>query len=202
VDPARLGRWLDTFAARHGGYAVDPVPGGLRVRAYDGELAELRTPPGAPDRPDLAGFLAEAGQPRRLALLLVRRGGTAVGVALGERLLVSKVHTGYVQGRTAAGGWSQHRFARRRDNQARAAAGDAADLAVRLLLPDIEQLAAVLGGGDRRSVEAVLADARLAPVRQRLDERFLDVPDPRLAVLQDAVRAARRVHIRLTAPAN
>ncbi|MGW0243639.1 Vms1/Ankzf1 family peptidyl-tRNA hydrolase, partial [Micromonospora chalcea] len=32
-----------------------------------------------------------------------------------------------VQGRTAAGGWSQQRFARRRDNQAKAALGDAAE---------------------------------------------------------------------------
>jgi peptide subunit release factor 1 (eRF1) len=56
-------------------------------------------------------------------------------VADGGRLTASKVDRQYVQGRTAAGGWSQQRFARRRDNQARAAAADGVDLVVRLLLP-------------------------------------------------------------------
>ena len=42
----------------------------------------------------------------------------------------SKLDTSYVQGRTAAGGWSQQRFARRRVNQAKAAAEEAADIAV------------------------------------------------------------------------
>ena len=40
------------------------------------------------------------------------------GVAEGDRLVASKVDSYYVQGRTAAGGWSQQRFARRRENQA------------------------------------------------------------------------------------
>ena len=53
-----------------------------------------------------------------LAVVLVRRGGYAVGVASGDRLTAHKVGTRYVQSRTAAGGWSQQRFARRRANQA------------------------------------------------------------------------------------
>ena len=54
-----------------------------------------------------------------MVLLLLRRGGYGVGRASqGGALAASKVGTRYVQSRTAAGGWSQHRFARRRDNQA------------------------------------------------------------------------------------
>ena len=102
----------------------------------------------------------------------------AVGVAEGADLVVSKVDTRYVQGRTAAGGWSQHRFARRRDNQAKAALGDAADLAVRLLLPEAATLAALVCGGDRRAVDTVLADRRLAPLVPLRAERLLDVPEP------------------------
>jgi Actinobacteria/chloroflexi VLRF1 release factor len=196
VDPERLVRWLAGFGERHGGYAAD----GVTLVASDGARAVLAAPPGVPRVGDVDELVALAAAPRRLGLLLARRGAVAVGVASGTRLEVSKVDTRYVQGRTAAGGWSQQRFARRRDNQARAAAGDAADLVARLLLPVADGLAAVVTGGDRRAVDAVLADLRLGPVAARRAERFLDVAEPRLAVLEAAVRQARTVRIRLTEP--
>jgi hypothetical protein len=115
-------------------------------------------------------------------------------------LTVSKVDSHYVQSRTAAGGWSQQRFARRRDNQAKAAAGDAAHLAVRLLLPAAGTLDALVTGGDRRTVETILADRRLAPLVPLVSDRFLDVPEPRHAVLEAAVAAAREVRIHITDP--
>ncbi len=108
VDPDRVARWVAGFADR---------------------------PPGSSPATDLAGFVAAVTLPHRLGLLLVRKGAVAVGIAEGERLPVHKVDTRYVQGRTAAGGWSQQRFARRRDNQTKAALADAVELAVRLLLP-------------------------------------------------------------------
>jgi hypothetical protein len=129
--------------------------------------------------------------------VLARRASVAVGIAEGERLVSSKVDSSYVQGRTAAGGWSQHRFARRRENQAKAAASAAADIVARLLLPEVDRLDAVVTGGDRRAVDAVLADPRLAPVAALRSERFLDVPEPRQAVLANAVDAARAVRIRV-----
>ncbi len=197
VDPARLSRWLAGFAQRHGAYATAPVPDGVRLWAVDGTLAECQRPPGAPVTTELDAFVAAAAQPRRIGLLLARRGGVAVGIASGNALEVSKVDSRYVQGRTAAGGWSQQRFARRRENQARAAAADGADVAARLLLPAVDGLAAVVTGGDRRAVDAILADARLAPVTALRSERFLAVGEPRLAALAGAVRQARAVRIRL-----
>src|SRR5439155_9889906 len=137
--------------------------------------AECLAPPGAAGATDIDGFVASAAEPRRLGLLLARRGGVAVGIASGAALAVSKVDSRYVQGRTAAGGWSQQRFARRRGNQAKAAAGEAADLVARLLLPEVGRLAAVVTGGDRRAVEAVLADPRLVPVAALRSPRFLTV---------------------------
>src|SRR5205807_4233163 len=122
------------------------------VRAFDGAVAECHPAPGAPLAHDLDDLVAQSLAERRIGLLLARRGGVAVGIAAGDALEVSKVDSRYVQGRTAAGGWSQQRFARRRENQARAAATDAADLAVRLLLPAVDRLAAVVTGGDRRTV--------------------------------------------------
>jgi hypothetical protein len=200
VDPARLSRWLAGFAQRHGPYEAAAVPEGLRLVAADGALAECHAPPGAGTATDVDGFVAEATRARRIGLLLARRGGVAVGIAVGDDLEVSKVDSRYVQGRTAAGGWSQQRFARRRENQARAAAGDGADIAVRLLVPAAAGLAAVVTGGDRRAVEAILADPRLAPVAALRADRFLTVAEPRLAALEGAVRQARSVLIRLVDP--
>jgi hypothetical protein len=209
VDPARLRRWLDGFAERHGGYAAQTTGTGVRLDASDGSVAELEPPPGVVSSPGadgtdgtdgtdaLAALVASAELPRRLGLVLARQSAVAVGIADGERLLVSKVDSSYVQSRTAAGGWSQHRFARRRENQAKAAAGVAADIVARVLLPELGRLAAVVTGGNRRTVDAVLADARLAPLAALRSERFLEVPEPRLAVLERAVPSARAVMIRI-----
>ncbi|MFD6695132.1 acVLRF1 family peptidyl-tRNA hydrolase [Micromonospora aurantiaca (nom. illeg.)] len=195
VDPGRVARWVEGFTGRHGPPTTTAQEYGLLLTAPDGATAELHTPPGASASPDVPGFVASATAARRLGLLLARKGAVAVGVADGTDLVVSKVDTRYVQGRTAAGGWSQQRFARRRDNQAKAALGDAAELAVRLLLPEAGTLAALVCGGDRRAVDTVLADRRLAPLAALRAPRLLDVPEPRHAVLVAAVAAARAVHI-------
>jgi hypothetical protein len=200
VDPPRLVRWLAGFADRHGPYEATLDGGVMRLVAADGALAECHPPPGTGPAAGEAAFVGEALKARRIGLLLARRGGVAVGIAAGDALEVSKVDSRYVQGRTAAGGWSQQRFARRRENQARAAAADGADIAVRLLVPAAAGLAAVVTGGDRRAVDAILADARLAPVAALRTERFLTVAEPRLATLEGAVRQARTVQIRLVEP--
>jgi hypothetical protein len=197
VDPARLARWLDGFAERHGRPEVSAEEYGIRLVGADGTVAECHAPPGAPQPPDLAALVAGAQQTRRIGLLLARQGAVALGIAEGERLTTAKVDTFYVQSRTAAGGWSQQRFARRRANQARAAAGAAADLAARILLPAAGGLAALVTGGDRRTVDTVLADRRLAPLAALRAPRLLDVPEPRHAVLVEAARRARAVRIRL-----
>lgn len=83
-----------------------------------------------------------------LGIILVRRGGYAVGLAHGDRLTAHKVGTRYVQSRTAAGGWSQQRFARRRANQADGLVGAVAEHAVRLLgTPGVSQTPEVSSSG-------------------------------------------------------
>ncbi len=88
-----------------------------------------------------------------------------------------------MQGRTKAGGQSQQRFARRRDNQARQAYEAAADHAARILGNGTLQ---VVAGGDHAAVEEVLADPRLR--RVSVVGPWLAVPDPRRGVLEQAVR--------------
>jgi hypothetical protein len=218
VDPERLPGWLGGYGRRHGGYTVaewvdgaraGSVAPGLSLVAVDGTVAECYPPPGArlPEAVeslgavDALGVLLEATQePRRIGLLLARQASVAVGVASGAELVSSKVDTSYVQGRTAAGGWSQQRYARRRANQAKAAATDAADVAVRVLLPGLDSLAALVTGGDHRAVDAVLADKRLEPLLPLRVERFLTVAEPRHIALEAAVRQARAVRIRVIDP--
>jgi hypothetical protein len=197
VDPARLPRWLDGFADRHGTASVAPAGPVLVLTGTDGTSAELHPPPGADGARDLAGFVAAAQAPRRLGLVLARKAAAAVGVADGDQLVSSKVDSWYVQSRTAAGGQSQQRFARRRGNQAAAAAGRAADIVARLLLPVAGSLVAVVTGGDRPTVETILADPRLARLAELRAERHLPVATPNLAVLREAVATARAVRIRL-----
>jgi hypothetical protein len=187
VAPERLGRWLEGFAERHGGATAD----GTTWTGADGAVAEVEVP-----YPPLHGdLLAHALAPRRVGILLVRLGGHAVGVAEGERLVVSKVGSRQVHGRSAAGGWSQQRFARRREGQVRVALAAAADLAVTLLVPVADTLDAVVVGGDRRSVEAVLDDPRLGVLRPLVMAPLLDVPDPRRAVLDTAPARYRAVRV-------
>lgn len=197
LPPERLERWLDGFAERHG--PVRPVRDAdrLLLTAADGAIADCEVP-----FPPLTGDLIEhALQPRRVGVLLVRLGGYAAGIFDGPALRSSKVGSRQVHGRSAAGGQSQQRFARRREGQARVALAAAADNAVRILVPEVARLAGVVTGGDRSAVEEVLSDRRLAPLLPLLTGRLLDVPDPRLAVLRETPALFRAVRIRLVEPA-
>jgi hypothetical protein len=193
VAPERLHRWLENFAARHGDYTAD----GLHLVAVDGATADLELPPGASGIRTIDGLRTAR---YRIGLLLARKGAVAAGIADGDQLISSKVGTHYVQGRTAAGGWSQQRFARRRDNQAKAAAADGAAIVARVLLPEVRMLAALVCGGDRTAVDAILAAPALAPLAGLRADRLLDVPEPRHAVLVAAVAQARAVRILIRDP--
>ncbi|MBC7375093.1 MAG: hypothetical protein H7323_13985, partial [Frankiales bacterium] len=135
-----------------------------------------------------------------VGVLLVRLGGCACGVFDGPRLVDSKVTTRQVHGRIAAGGQSQQRFARRREGQVRVMQQASADTAVRVLLPAVAALDAVVVGGERTAVDAVLADPRLAALRPLVTGRLLDGPDPRQAVLVASYAQLRAVWIRVIDP--
>ncbi len=203
VAPQRLAGWLARFAERHGEVAWTADAQTVVLTAADGARAECTVsfPPLSAD-PSLlyGGLLESACSSRRVGVLLVRLGGYAVGVFDGERLVASKVGSRQVHGRSAAGGWSQRRFARRREAQARVALDAAADTAARILVPAAPDLDAVVTGGDRRALAAVLDDRRLAPLRSLLVTRTLDVPDPRQRVLESTPALFRAVHIRVFDP--
>jgi len=186
VPAARVQRWFDNFSARHGPPSYDVRGGALHAVAPDGAVAEARLPfaRSYAGPADPAALAAAVVAPARWGVLLVRKGGFAVAVVARQELVASKVGQRHVQGRTKAGGQSQQRFARRRDNQARQAYEAAADHAARVLAGRLD---ALVCGGDRSAVEAVLADARLAHLAAVRVAPWLDVPDPRRAVLERAV---------------
>lgn len=190
VPPTRLERWLQNFDRRHGETVLEVDEGALVGVAADGSTFHARPPFGRQVHADRATALVEAcAPPADWGVLLVRKGGFAVARLAGERMVAHKVGLRHVQGRTKAGGQSQQRFARRRDNQARDAYRAAADHAVRLL----SGLGPVVVGGDGLALDAVLADPRLA--RLAVVGGRLDVPEPRRAELDRAVAEACSVRM-------
>ncbi|HEU4998756.1 MAG TPA: acVLRF1 family peptidyl-tRNA hydrolase [Lapillicoccus sp.] len=175
VAPERLDRWVAGFVERHG-------PGPASSDAVTGA--------------DGASAAFERFDHDPLGVLLVRRGGYAVGLARDGHFVTSKVGTRYVQSRTAAGGWSQQRFARRRGNQADALVEAVATHTAALVVPG--RPAGLVVGGDRALVRRLLEDPRLRELVALPRRELYDVPDPRRDVLDRALDRGRAVHVRLT----
>ena len=192
VPPSRLERWVANFADRHGATAISVAGGVLRGDAADGSWFVAALPFGRAysSVSEVAAVVTAAAPPPDWGVLLVRKGGFAVARLAGDRLQESKVGQRHVQGRTKAGGQSQQRFARRRDNQAREAYGAAADHAARILAGLTGPL---VTGGDHAAVDAVLTDPRLAGLT--VVEPWLAVPDPRRAVLDAAIGDAQTLRV-------
>ena len=202
VPPERLGRGLDGVAERHGSFVeVELVGRGVHLTCADTTTVSLEPPfDWTPGPALLTSLTTAAREPHRAAVLLVRRGRWAVGVFDGDQLVVSKVDARQVQGRTAAGGWSQQRFARRRGNQTDAVVGHAVETAVRVLLPHAASVVALFTGGDRGLVDEVLGDRRLAPLAALRREPALDVGDPTKAVLVETPKQFRAVAVHILEP--
>lgn len=205
VDVDRLAGWVERFAERHGGSTVDPDGGrSLVIGAPDGARAEIAIPygplPGAPAGSDPIARLVEHVQaPRTVGILLVRRVGWAAGVVDAGVLVAAQVGGGHVQGRTKAGGWSQQRYARRRGNQTQQVWQRAADGAADVLVPHRQRLTALVTGGDRSGVAAVLVDDRLDWLAPLVEPRFVAVGDPTRRMLADVVSRLNAVAITLNA---
>jgi hypothetical protein len=182
VDAARLGKWLDGFVDRHGPWQVEFTSSQVSITGEDGAKAWVHVPFGPLEDQTVRGLIAHVRRERRIGVLLVRRGGQAAGVFEGRTLVVSKVGSSYVQGTTKAGGWSQQRYARRRANQSTAAFAEAADEAARVFAD--QTLDALVLGGDREAVRAVLADPRLVWLEPLVTGAWLTVKDPKLRILE------------------
>ncbi len=214
VAPGRFAGWIESFADRHSGLAASAADDVVTFTAPDGAIAECLVPfpplcrqarsadDGA-EPLDLAKLMsAHATADRTVGVFLVRLGGYAAGVFTGTEpvLVASKVGSRLVHGRSAAGGQSQQRFARRRENQAHQAISAAADTAAAVFGP--YKLDALVLGGDKRAFTGIRNDPRLTLFFDVAVESFLTVPDPRLTVLKDTPRLFRGIKIKLTQPTN
>jgi hypothetical protein len=208
VAPARFPGWIDSFGDRHGAVVATQTNDSIDFTAADGSVAACQVPfpPLAPSTETEAAALAKlmadhATADRTVGVFLVRLGGYAAGVFTGTepKLTASKVGSRLVHGRSAAGGQSQQRFARRRENQAHQALAAAADTAAAVFGP--YPLDALVLGGDRRAFAPIRTDPRLAKYFEAEADLFLTVPDPRLAVLKETPKLFRVIRISLTEPA-
>ena len=192
VPVERVERWVENFGSRHGEVSLAVAGGCLTGAAADGSTFRARLPFSGTYEgvADPSAFAAACVPPEQWALLLVRKGGFGVARMRGPAIEEHKIGQRHVQGRTKAGGQSQQRFARRRDNQARAAYAAAAEHAARLLRPG-----PVVVGGDRVAVAEVLEDRRLHGLQ--VVGEWIDGPDPRRRVLDEAVvqACAARVEV-------
>ena len=192
VPVTRLVRWVQNFGQRHDGATLAVADGALSGVAGDGSTFAARLPfdTSYDGAAEVGAFVAEATPPGEWGVLLVRKGGFAVARLQGAALVEHKIGQRHVQGRTKAGGQSQQRFARRRDNQARQANEAAAGHAARILGPGALP---VVTGGDHTAVDEVLADPRLR--RIVVVGPWLAVPDPRRAVLDAAIADACSIRV-------
>lgn len=210
VPPERLAGWVTRFGGRNAGLAdLTAGPDEVVVTAGDGTTARLAVPfPPLASEPVRQTEAVEQTVPEpveallehlrglgALGVVLVRGGAFSIGVVRDGTVLSSSTDRTYLQGRTAAGGWSQQRFARRRGNQRVAGQESAAAVTARVLLPVRSSLRGLVTGGDRASVAAVLADPRLNDLAGLPRREFPDLPEPRRAVLDTVATRALTVEI-------
>ena len=191
VAAPRLAGWVARFAKRHGPPQARVVATTVTLTSPDQAEARLwlRWEDTLDSADPVSSLVAAALRPRRLGLLLVRRERHALGI-WDQGLVCSRTGRHHVQGRTKAGGWSQQRYARRREQQARQAFADAATDAAVILEPEVTGLEAVLLAGDSAGLDAVLADRRCTAladlVRSRATAR-LEIREPNRDALVDLV---------------
>ncbi len=193
---------MSGFEERHGGAVLSSTASGLSLAGGDGERADVVLPFPPWHGGSLEDAVTHLARRRRVLVLLVRRGGYGLAVIDSGEVVASKVGSRHVQGRTAAGGWSQQRYARRRAKQAGELVTGVADHAVRLLLPAAEAAAGtpvwLATGGDRSLVADVLRDRRLSPLTGLPRAGHLAVGDPDRRTLAALPTLVAAVNIRLT----
>jgi hypothetical protein len=179
VPAERLLGWVDRFTASHGPVVEDFDDGGLLLRAANGAKALLRAPWPADGRPgrgptELDRLASLASQERGLGLLLVRKGGYAIAAASGSTILASKGGKRLVDIKATA----EH--------------------AARVFKE--QRIEYIVPGGDRSLVDQVLAQPSLRSVAGRARLAFLDVQEPKAAVLAKAAADACSVRITVSDP--
>lgn len=124
-----------------------------------------------------------------IALVLVRLGSYSIGVCRGTTLLESKTGTGVVHARHKKGGSSQGRFARHREKQIECFLDRVCTHARARIEPYSRQLDYLVYGGARSTITSLRKRCTfLCGFDDRILRMLLEIPDPRRAVLEQALR--------------
>ncbi len=121
----------------------------------------------------------------RIAVVLLRFGGYAIGVYEGDRLVESRNDSRFVKNRHRKGGQSQRRFDRIREKQVHELFAHLCEDAAQRLAPHAGTLDWLAYGGDTHTVQSFLKECRfLREFPCRVLPRFLTVPEPRHETLE------------------
>lgn len=191
----RLEGWVARYDGRHPGSSWSVTPETVTVTSPDTSRADFAVPFPPLGTLDLPGLFAHLARPWRLGVVLVRRGGFAVASVRGGTIEAAKVGRRHVQGRSKAGGWSQQRFARRREQQARTAYDAAGSAVAAVVLPAAASLDALVTAGDRGALDAVLSDPALAQLASLPRLEVKDTAATGRRALDEVVSRARSVRI-------
>ena len=205
ISASRVVGWVNRFAGRNSGVSdLVADPDRLEIRAGDGTLAVLEVPFGPMSiggREPVEALVHHLAGLGLLGLVLVRGGAHSIGTAKDGVVLSSSTDRAYLQGRTAAGGWSQQRYARRRGNQLTASLADAAATIERVLLPFADRLGGLVLAGDAAALHRVMAEPMLQRLTRIPSRMFGDIPEPRRAVLDAVAQRSLVVRILVRTPA-
>jgi len=121
----------------------------------------------------------------RVAVVLLRLGGYAIGVCEGDQLVASRNDSRFVKNRHRKGGQSQRRFDRIREKQIHELFEHLCEDARLRLEPYTNRLDFLVYGGDRHTVQSFLKECRfLREYPVPVLPRFLTVPEPRHETLE------------------
>jgi peptide subunit release factor 1 (eRF1) len=125
----------------------------------------------------------------RVAFILIRLGAYAIGLSEGESLVTSKVGTGLIHGRHKKGGSSQQRFRRHREKQIEYFLTRVCGHIQEHIKPLASTLDFVAYGGAQTTISLLQKKCPfLAKLKSEILPPLLDIPEPRQAVLEKAVR--------------
>ena len=204
ISASRIVGWVNRFAGRNTGVRdLIAHPDRLEIFGGDGTSARLEVP-FAPmsvgTREPVEALVDHLAGIGLLGLLLVRGGAHSIGTARDGVVLSSSTDRAYLQGRTAAGGWSQQRYARRRGNQLTASLADAVSTIERVVLPFADRLGGLVLAGDASALRRVMGEPALAPLAALPQRMFGDIPEPRRAVLDAVAQRSLVVRILVRTP--
>lgn len=134
---------------------------------------------------DYSPLMSMLQQEQDIGVVLLRLGRYAIGVFRGTKLIASKTDTRYVKGKHKAGGTSQLRFQRIRENQAKALFDKTCEVARQLFGPYEDSLHHLALGGERHTL---LGFQGRCPYMSRFEggllPRVLEARVPNLEALQ------------------